>query len=228
MHQRIDKKNNFLIYLVFLLFLSTFNNLSINDNKNLFFDIKKIKISGLSNYDNHEIKKNLNYLLLKNIFFLKKEYLTNTLTGNNIIDSFKVQKIYPDSINIKITKTKLLAITSFDNKNYFIGANQKLINYNHSEKKLPYVFGKPDLKEFIDLVKIFNLSKFNFDDLNEIYYFPSGRWDVKNKDNIVLKLPKKDLLSSLNLGYKVINNNNFKSIKIIDLRVLDKLIITNE
>ena len=199
MHKRIDKKNNFLIYLVFLLFLSTFNNLSINDNKNLFFDIKKIKISGLSNYDNHEIKKNLNYLLLKNIFFLKKEYLTNTLTGNNIIDSFKVQKIYPDSINIKITKTKLLAITSFDNKNYFIVANQKLINYNHSEKKLPYVFGKPDLKEFIDLVKIFNLSKFNFDDLNEIYYFPSGRWDVKNKDNIILKLPKKDLLSSLNL-----------------------------
>ena len=173
MLQQIDKKQKLFIYLFFLLLLTTFNNLSLSNSEYLKLKINQIKVSGLNSENNLKISEEFNKLVYqKNIFFISKDYFINILEKNNLIHSFKVTKIYPNFIKVQVRKTKLLAVTNRNNKKFFIGSNGKLINFESSNKSLPYVFGKIKIKDFIKFKKIITKSKFNFEEISELYFFP--------------------------------------------------------
>ena len=129
MLQRIDKKKIF-VYIFFLLFLSTLNNQSLINSDILNLKITQIKVSGLSNEENLKTKKSLNYLILQNIFFIKKKQLSDILDKNKLVHSYKIKKIYPNSIEIFIKKTELLATTNLNESFFYIGSNAKLIKTN--------------------------------------------------------------------------------------------------
>ena len=228
MLQLIDKKNKFIIYIFLLLFLSTLNNKTINSLNFLNLNIKNILITGLDEKNNLLIKKKINIKNLNNIFFIEKDYLNNILNKNNLIDSFQIKKIYPNSIEIKIIKAELLAITHNDNKLIFIGSNEKFIDYTLNNKSLPYIFGDVSPKNFINFKETVNKSNLKFSDIKEFYFFSSGRWDIKNKDGILFKLPKNDLIKTLNLINKIKKNVNFKDSDVIDLRISNRIILKNE
>ena len=229
MLQQIDKKKKLFTYLFFLLLLTTINNLSLINSEYLNLKINQIKVSGLNNENNFNITEEFNRLVnQKNLFFINKDYFVNILEKNNLIHSFEVRKIYPNSIEIQLKKTELLAITNRNNKKFFIGSNGKLINFESSNKSLPYVFGKIKIKDFIKFKKIIAKSKFNFEEISELYFFPSGRWDIKNNKGILIKLPETNLLNALNLAYHITINEIFKNDKVIDLRIYNQVISTNE
>jgi len=229
MLQQIDKKQKLFIYLFFLLLLTTFNNLSLSNSEYLKLKINQIKVSGLNSENNLKISEEFNKLVYqKNIFFISKDYFINILEKNNLIHSFKVTKIYPNSIEVQVKKTELLAVTDRNNKKFFIGSNGKLINFESYNKSLPYVFGKIKIKDFIEFKKIIAKSKFNFEEISELYFFPSGRWDIKNNKGILIKLPETNLLKALNLAYHITINEIFKNDKVIDLRIYNHVISTNE
>ena len=229
MLQQIDKKQKLFIYLFFLLLLTTFNNLSLINSEYLKLKINQIKVSGLNNENNLKISEEFNKLAYqKNIFFISKDHFINILEKNNLIHSFKVTKIYPNSIEVQVKKTELLAVTDRNNKKFFIGSNGKLINFESYNKSLPYVFGKIKIKDFIEFKKIIAKSKFNFEEISELYFFPSGRWDIKNNKGILIKLPETNLLKALNLAYHITINEIFKNDKVIDLRIYNHVILTNE
>ena len=229
MLQQIDKKQKLFIYLFFLLLLTTFNNLSLINSEYLKLKINQIKVSGLNNENNLKISEEFNKLVYqKNIFFISKDHFINILEKNNLIHSFKIKKIYPNSIEVQIKKADLLAITNFNEKKFFIGSNGKLIDYDSSNTNLPYVFGKVKTVDFINFVKIIEQSKFNFKEISEMYFYPSGRWDIKNKHGILFKLPKKNLIKSLNIAYRIIDNEKLKKSKVIDLRILNHIVSTDE
>ena len=48
----------------------------------------------------------------------------------------------------------------------------------------------------------------------------------KTKDNILIKLPEKNLSNALRIAYKIKNNEQFKMKKTIDLRVPNQVIIS--
>ena len=229
MLQQIDKKQKLFIYLFFLLLLTTFNNLSLINSEYLKLKINQIKVSGLNSENNLKISEEFNKLVYqKNIFFISKDHFINILEKNNLIHSFKVTKIYPNSIEVQVKKTELLAVTNRNNKKFFIGSNGKLINFESYNKSLPYVFGKIKIKDFIEFKKIIAKSKFNFEEISELYFFPSGRWDIKNNKGILIKLPETNLLKALNLAYHITINEIFKNDKVIDLRIYNHVISTNE
>ena len=228
MHLLTDKKNRLIAYILLFLLLSTFNNLSLINSQFLNLNIKNINVSGLTDEENYKVSLQFNKLILPNIFFIKKKYLTSILKKNNLIHSFKIKKIYPGSLNIEIKKTKFLAISNYDNQKYLLGSNGKLIKYKYEEEFLPNVFGKIDAKKFIEFRNIIDKSNFNYDDISEIYFFPSGRSDIKLRNSLTLKLPKKNLLEILNLSHKIIINKELKKNKIIDFRVQNKVIFTND
>ena len=229
MLQQIDKKPKLFIYLFFFLLLTTFNNLSLSNSEYLKLKINQIKVSGLNSENNLKISEEFNKLVYqKNIFFISKDHFLNILEKNNLIHSFKVTKIYPNSIEVQVKKTELLAVTNRNNKKFFIGSNGKLINFESYNKSLPYVFGKIKIKDFIEFKKIIAKSKFNFEEISELYFFPSGRWDIKNNKGILIKLPETNLLKALNLAYHITINEIFKNDKVIDLRIYNHVISTNE
>ena len=228
MLQKIDKKNKVYIYLFIFFLLSTLNNIHFTNSHFFKFNVDNIKVSGLSEKNNLQITKEIKKILFENIFLIKKEVLLKTLEKNNLISSFLIKKIYPNTIQVKIKKTEFLGITNIDGNFFFIGSNGKFIDYENTKKNLPYVFGKVDPYVFIEFVKIIKKSKFDLNTVKEFYFFPSERWDIKTKDNKLFKLPSENLELKLNLIYSVLKNEEFKDKKIIDLRFSNKIISTNE
>ena len=225
MPQLIDNKKRVLIYLLFLILLSTINNKTISFNPNDIFAIDQINITGLSEDENQVIKEKIAKFKSQNILLINKQKIEKLIIQNNSIENFEVKKIYPKNINIIIKKTKNIAQIKNENQ-FIIGANGKLIKYKNDQVLLPFFFGKFDSDKFLEFKKIINGSSFYFKNFKSIFLYPSNRWDIKTKDGIEIKLPVKDLLKALTIAHNVMNNEQFNINKIIDLRILDNIIIS--
>ena len=223
MLQSTSKKNKILIYLLFLFILSTTSAKLINDQNKLSSSISKINITGLSERKNLEILSNLNNLLYKSIFVINKDEIKKILEKHNIIEVFSVKKIYPSTLNIEIRATKFIARVYNDGQ-YLVGANGKLIEDKDSNELLPYIFGEFNSQHFLTFKQNIEKSIFSFSNLKTLYIFPSGRLDILTNNNILIRLPQEHIVASLNLSKKLIDNDNFKYNKFIDLRVRNHLV----
>ena len=229
MHQYIGKKKNFLFLFFILLFLSSINSKLFVEKKDSFYNLQYIEVKGLEKSINLEIEKNLNFLLNTNIFFIDKQVLEDQINKYNFIETYNIIKLYPSKIILELQKTDFLAQTIINNEIFLIGSNSKFI---HTQKfnnyaDLPIVFGKFSAKKFASFKKTLNQSDYNYNDIKEIFFFPSGRIDIKNKNNILIKFPIENLQNALSIANKIINNNEFKN-NVIDLRVSNQLILSNE
>jgi cell division protein FtsQ len=224
MHQSIGKKNKITLYFIFLFVLSTTSGKFQVEQKNYSSKINKIDIVGLSNNKNLKILDTLNNFFYQNILMIKKNEINKIITKHNIIEEFSIRKIYPSRLDIKITATKLVAKISGD-KQLFVGANGKLIINNKNDIKLPYIFGEFNSKEFLEFKRNIDSSKFNFIEFKKIYFFPSNRWDILTNDDILIKLPQKNIIESLSLAHSIISNDQFIYKNIVDLRISNQLIL---
>ncbi len=224
MHQLTDKKNKIIIYVIFLFLLSTTNQKFSEKQKKYYLKIDKINVTGLSNDKNLEIFNELNNIFYQNIFILENEEINKIINKHNIIAKYNIKKIYPSRLDIDIMPTELIAKIS-NNSQLLVGANGKIILDKENYQKLPIIFGQFSSKKFLEFKKNIDHSKFNFANFETIYFFPSNRWDILTKDNILIKLPQNNLSESLNLAYKIVTNDIFKNKNTIDLRVIDNLII---
>ena len=90
MPQQIDKKYNIIFYVFIFFFLSTINSYYLAKNKDSFLKIKDIKVEGLEISLNSEIRKNLNFLVGKNIFYLDFKNLKKNLSNFSYIENYRV------------------------------------------------------------------------------------------------------------------------------------------
>ena len=203
--------------------LSTTTNKTLYKTENLF-QIDNINITGIP-LDNIEgLNDELYKTIEKNIFFLKKEVLKNSISEFNIVEKYSVKKIYPRELNINIKPTKFIAKIS-NKDDVLVGSNGKLISNKDFKKKLPSIFGKFNSNKFLELKIHLERSGFNFEDLKSLIYFSSGRWDILTNDNVLIKLPNKKIYESLHLAKKILNDDNFKMNKFIDLRISNQIIV---
>ena len=223
MQQR--KSKIILIYFFLLIFLGSVNNLSLSKIK--FNKIENINISGLDNSDNEIIQKDLKSLNLGSIFFLDKNSIGKVIDSNTLIQNYKIFKKYPSTLDIEIEKTDFLAKINQDGKTFIIGSNGKLIKNNSSINNLPFIFGNPDISEFLYLKKIIDSSNILYDEIENFYFFKSKRWDVELTNNILIKLSKDNLKESLNNVFKFMNNINLQNTKVIDARIKNQIILND-
>ena len=221
MHQRKSKK--VLIYLFLLMIVSSIGNNSINNFK--FSKIEKINISGLDQLEKQILQDKLNKISLDNIFFVEKNKIIKLINSYNIIEKFIVFKKYPSAIDIKIESTTFLAKININGKNFLIGSNGKLIANKLDHNELPFIFGKPNIKEFLKFKRTMDRSKFNYNKIDNLYFFPSNRWDIKFKENILLKLPVNFTLEDLDRLYEFLENYNGKNFTVVDFRIEDQIIL---
>ena len=123
--------------------------------------------------------------------------------------------------------TTLLAKISRNGKIYYLGSNGKLIENKYSDNQLPFVFGNPEITEFLNIKKIIDDSQISFEEIESLYFFLSKRWDLKLKNNIIIKLPNNNIKESLKLASEFLHNNEFRDIKIIDARIKNQIILND-
>ena len=224
MHQRKSKK--ILIYLFFLFLVGSINNIHIN-NLN-FLSVKEINVIGLENEENSILSKKIERLLkLDNIYLINKKDLNTLIESNNLVEKYFIFKRYPSSLNINIDKTNFLAKISKNGKIYDLASNGKLIENRHSNRQLPFVFGNPEIVEFFNIKKIIDESQISFEEIESLYFFLSKRWDLKLRNNIIIKLPNDNTKEGLKLVSEFLHNNEFKYIKIIDARIKNQIILND-
>ena len=224
MHQRKSKK--ILIYLFLLFLVGSINNIHIN-NLN-FLSVKEINVTGLENKENSTLSKKIERLLkLDNIYLINKKDLNTLIESNNLVEKYFIFKRYPSSLNINIDKTNFLAKISKNGKIYDLASNGKLIENRHSNRQLPFVFGNPEIVEFFNIKKIIDESQISFEEIESLYFFLSKRWDLKLRNNIIIKLPNDNTKEGLKLALEFLHNNEFKDIKIIDARIKNQIILND-
>ena len=223
MHQRKGKK--ILIYFFLLFIVGSINNISLNNLK--LKKINYININGLGENDNAILLQEIKNLNLDNIFSINKNEIVNQMNSNSLVENYNIFKRYPSSIDININKTKFLARINNNGKIFLVGSNGKLIENNFSSNQLPFIFGNPNIYKFLEFKKTIDQSKISYDEIKNLYFFSSQRWDIELKNNIIIKLPKDNTKDSLEVVFKFLDNQNLKRIKIIDARIKDQIIIND-
>ena len=221
MHQQIGKK--IFIYLFILLFLGTFNNqklLGLNQ-----FALKNIIIETSDNTNFVELSDEILNQKKLNIFFINLNNIKNIIEKNNLVEKYYVIKNYPSTLKIKIVKTKFFSRLSIDGKTFNIGTNGKLTEEFSNNNNLPFIFGNPSIDDVIEFYTIVKTSKFNFNNLRNLFYYKSGRWDIETIDGIIIKLPNDNLEKKLQEIHTIISNKDFTNQKIIDARIINQLIL---
>ena len=222
---RLQKGKKILIYFFLFLIVGSINNTAITNLQ--FVNIKNIQISGLNKNQNINLKENIKDLNLKNIYFLRGDEISKILNSNSLVENYEIIKKYPNTLDIKIKKTNFLAKINIEGKLFLIGSNGKLSDVIFSDKELPFVFGKPEIDEFIKFTETIERSKFSISEIKNLYFFPSKRWDVELKNNIILKLSKDYARLSMDQAFEILNDNNFKDIKIVDARIKNQIILND-
>ena len=98
--------------------------------------------------------------------------------------------------------------------------NGKFIINDFLNNQLPFIFGNPEVIEFLYIKEIIDKSKMSFADIKNLYFFPSKRWDLELKDNTIIKLPKDNISLVLNLVIEFLDDNKF-----IDARIENQIIL---
>ena len=223
MHQQKGKK--ILVYFFLFLIVGSINNTVLT--KIRFEKIKNIQISGLNQNQNLNLLESIQVLNLKNIFFLNGSEISKIIASNTLVESYEIFKKYPYALDIKIEKTDFLAKINNNGKIFLIGSNGKLSDVKFSNKELPFIFGKPNIDEFIEFTNTIENSKFSLSEIKNLYFFPSKRWDLELKNNIILKLSKDHTKLSLDQAFEILNDNNFNDIKIVDARIKNQIILND-
>jgi len=223
MHQQKGKK--ILIYFFLLFIVGSINNISLNNLK--LKKINHININGLEENDNAILLQEIKNLNLDNIFSINKNEIINQINSNSLVENYNIFKRYPSSIDVNIKKTKFLARINNNGEIFLVGSNGKLSENNFLSNQLPFIFGDPNIYEFLDFKKTIDQSKISYEEIKNLYFFSSQRWDLELKNNVIIKLSKNYTKESLNLALEFIYSDEFRDVTIIDARIKNQIILND-
>jgi len=220
MLRKLDKKNYiFFLLIVFLILSSTHNS---NLKYNTFFKVKKIEVVGLNKIDNEFLENEFTDLVGSNIFTLNKKSF-ELINSVNKIKSYSIKKIYPNQVKIYLESAKAIGFVKNKNELVILGNNGKIIDPEILPKNIPEVTGTNDMKKIFHTIEIIKKSDFNIRKVKKIYFFPSKRIDIEFENRKKIKFPLNFTIDDLNFGFRVINDEKFNQVKIIDLRIPNKV-----
>ena len=221
MHLKIDKKFNFLIYSLIMLFLTSINNYNFYNKK--IFNIDIVEVTGFSVKKNNMIRNQIKNVDGENIFFIKKKYFKRFIDRNDT-KYLIVKKIYPNKLMINFIPAKPICIILLKDHNIILGDNGKKLDIESIDKKLPKVSGSKNFNNIFKVTNMLKLSKLDYDTISEIIFFKSGRFDVNLNDEILIKFPIKYTEDIINYSGSLLKNKKFINSKVIDLRIKNKII----
>ncbi len=226
----LKSKNKIYFYIILFFLLTSIINLTIINNLKKNFLISTIKINSNNIEINQKIMDKIKYVLNKNIFYIEEEILYNNLNNLKFLENISIKKVYPSSINVSANKTKFIATTYVNQKKYYIGENGKLTSAKEFflENELPIIFGKFNITEYLIFINILKKQGINFDKINKFYFHKNKRWDIYFENNILIKLPDKNINDAIKLYKQFKSKKKLQANIILDLRIPNRIILKNE
>lgn len=164
------------------------------------FNIKTISVIGNSKLSLDEIISLSKIELEQNIFQYKKEEIVQNIKDNAYIDTVKVKRMFPDTIEIVVSEREASFIIQFANAYAFINNQGYILEISNKKTELPILVGTETIQENIqtgnrlcteDLEKLGDVLKIiesaNSNGLSEFI----TQIDITDSDDYVLTLQKK-------------------------------------
>ena len=218
---KIDKNFRFFVYGFILVFLTSINNYNLFNKK--LFNISQIEVNGFSDKKNTLIKDEIRNTIDKNIFFVEKKNFKKLIDRNDTKDLL-IKKIYPNKLIINFTPAKPICIILFKDDKIILGDNGKKLNIKTTKKKLPVVSGSENIDNIFKVVNLLRLSKLDYDKINKIILFKSGRFDINLESELLIRFPIKYTEEIINHSNRLLNDKKFINSKVIDLRLKNRII----
>ena len=221
MLQKKDNKKYIFFYLVIFLILSSIHNSNLKYNN--FFDIKKVNVIGLNKSNKLLFEKKLVNFIGYNIFTLEKESF-KFINSINFIKNYNIKKIYPNQLKVYLEPAKAISVVKYLNKLIVLGDNGKIIDLENLPKNVPKVTGTNDIKKVFQTLKMIDKSNFHIENIKKIEFFLSDRIDVELKNKKIIRFPMNYTIDNLNFALRLLNDDEYSKSKILDLRILNKVI----
>ena len=221
MHQLIDKKKKILIYLLFLFILSSIFNQELKK-----FFINNFLVNKLD-YNNLKLNIQINEIIGKNILTLNKNEIISFIDNYPILHSFQINKIYPNSLKIDFIETNIIAKFYKDGELFYLGENEKFFSINDKNIDVPIIKGFFEISNVNNFLKLLKKSDLDLKSIASLISYPSERWDIVFKNNLIIKLPINSDLKLIETAKLVLLNPEIEK-KVIDLRIKNKMILSNE
>ena len=143
------------------------------------------------------------------------------------LKSIEIKKIYPDTLEVLITKSSPIAIIDNQITFTYLGDNGKVFKDNIEYNSIPILKGELDIADAIVVLNLLDKSLYKLKDIKEIIFFPTKRINIILNDNKILKFPIYIDLKYINKTYDFLQSIKTEK-KVIDFRILGKIILKNE
>ena len=220
-------KKNLFIWIFIFIFLTTYSLNSIQKKKISFFLIKKINVEGLLNVNRYDLESALEEFYGKNLIFLNREKLNKIGSNFSFIKEIKINKVYPNTLNIIVKENKPLGILIEKDKKILLLENgNEILNFKlNAEKNLLFVKGEGARKKFHKFYEILETTNFKIELIHELNHFDVNRWDIVLKNGKVVKLPTDRFEKSIEKFISIYDKDNFSNFKTFDFRINGQLIL---
>ena len=227
---RLKNKNKVYFYVFCFIFLTTITNQKFILFIKKIFHINNIVIKIDKLNTNEEKFFKFNSIINQNIFLIKKEDFFVYLNEINYIQDINIKKKYPSTIIFTAKKTNIVALTYLNQKKFYIGENGKFIPSDQIDftNNLPTIFGKFEITEFLRLRNALKELDIDYKNIKKYHFHKTKRWDLYFDNNIILKLPDKNISNALKVYKKFKEKNDINEDKTIDLRISNRLIMDHE
>lgn len=205
-----------------LILLSKYSNIDFKGYQIIINGVNKsdrdviIKIIS-DRYSNKNVVQSIN-----NFDDLAKEIKSN----QKWIDSIHIFRSLPNKINVDIVEYVPFALWKKADKYYVVDSNGKIIPIDDSSQyeDLIILSGKD---AYIHVKSLFNIMAISPEISSRIYsatWVGNRRWDLRFDNSLLIKMPSTQITNSWNKLIDLHNaDGSFYNLKVIDLRIKDKI-----
>ena len=205
------------------------SNILQNFSDEYNYNLMSINISDLNYLNEKEIRNYFKNYIGMSIFLLPLNKISKNILDIKWIDEMSIVSNYKNTLNIVIKEEIPAGIYISNNQKILFSKNLKILdllesteNYNN----LILFYGKNSINNSKELM--LNIDDSFKDGIFSATFIENRRWNIKLKNNIVLKMSENDLNNALNnyiLIYKNLTDSDLKLIQSIDLRIANQAII---
>ena len=187
--------------------------------------VKKVEIKGNSLLSTDDILKIVDIKREDKLYRHSAQKIKDELLKRREIRDVNVQISYSGIIRIIVDEKKPFAIWWNDNISWLVdkdGDEILKIKDVQQYNNLIIIFGKNikgKLKSFLDVIRVYPL----YNNITTMHYVGNRRWDVYLHNDVIVKLPEKNVVAALGNAEKVLKSLKYQNkIDILDLRLYPK------
>ncbi len=193
------------------------------------FNLINIEINNLNNLNELDVLSYFDEYKGKSIFLIPIKRIAKDMQLNKWIKELNIQSDYKNTIKVFIEEEQPLGVYIYNNQRILFSKNQVLLKTltNKEEfNELINFYGQNSINNSKALISI--IENYLIRDVKKAIFIENRRWDLLLKNNILLKMPEKNMINALknyNKIYKNVSNKDLKDIESIDLRINNQAII---